>query len=1831
MIFIDELEKMKVYKRPFYMPINENNKKKGSLMFLLTPNYKSSLNVLRNPLMINKKLFSSYFIEKDITYYLNQENMLIDADIEMEAIQEGAMIKHPLADILDCENDYIDSDELNCNIKPGKNIAEIHHLNTLNRDKTRLGNIDKVKIKTKQKQNVNKAKENFLKNQKVRLSNPISSSPKLSNPQIAKPKLECVTESLNITISKNEELIKRLCRIYILLGIKDSKNIKNKSIRSIIKKIDKSKYVDRLKDIEISNSNANIFLKDMDENYSGFIRYNDFYKTLKSEYSDFNNMINEIENDLIGIEEYDHIYDEYLKNTKNNHNTKFTNKVLKYLKFKDINIKFKTIVNIFDDRYSQGLPIDKENAIILIANKGNSYDIILSHEILHFYINNIEFDDKFIKSLSNGLIDDYQMKNYIIPESIIYAINIRTIETMLNIDTKYLNHGNSNILYTEYFYNALLEYEKQNKPFDTFIKEYTKKIEFDENTIIMNESDIVKTHNIDAYIEDAYFRCKTDNDVMIIFNENLDENIADSKKHSTMLRKILYKERLKNNKQVFKLYDKLKNDVDWIDKTYASLDKYKKRNLIVDLSFYNQAFFKNNMYKSDKAVQLYFDFIDRFIKDERFQSLNYTKKTVFVPVLDWYTPDNNFYSILDKINPISMILRLIKKDPNKLQMWKGIDFIFETDKGYFKADLSELNIKTIPKFKMCIDKLLSKAEIIDNDNSESTKAIVANIIDKIETSQNVKINNLTGNGEEITRQELDDKINKAEISSKDAIVDKVKKAAEISNNTDQALDILDNDDHIKKILAQLAQDEDNSVKINASRAARITKLQNNFLEKRIGSKSVKDMIEEANNNIELPKTELKIDTVNDEWKELQYVNFEKIYNPDDDIMAILSSLSNKTLPVMVRDIKIEDASTSEDYIKTYNIQMEDAHGNRFTIKFDVPDLIDHKFLMLRGNKKTINGQLMQIPIMKTEEDTIQIVSNYNKIFIRRFGTTLGKSFPTADRVIKALLKLDNNKVKIKYGDNIKINNEYIVPMDYLDMSSMFTEIELPNSIIYFDQKKIHELYKVDDKKGLPIIYDKKNKCVEYYDGEDYKACSSYILKVLCNEIPEFQELYDSTNTATRYTYSKASILNSQIPLIVIMGYSEGLIKAMDKANIKYEISEKRKYKKNDSNYDTIKFNDGFISYEMDYNSVLLMNGLKECNTEDYSLTEINSKNMFLDFLEIFGGRILADGLDNFYDLMIDPITKDVLKRYQLPTDYIELLGYANLLLCDNKYIAHTDMSGRRYRSNEIIAGYAYKAISESYGNYKSEFKKKGKATMKIKQSAILDNILLDPTASDVSVLNDLGLLEAINTISYKGLSGMNSDRSYSLDKRTYNKSMVNILGLSTGFAGNVGITRQSTLDMNVESKRGYLKIDKNPNNMNITKTFTATEALTPFGVTRDDPFRSAMTFIQTSKHGMRIKKGSPSLISNGADQALPYLTPNIFSFKAKSDGKVTEKTDDYMIIKYKNGETDFVDLRSQVQKNSNGGFYTELKLDSDLKVGSNVKPNQIVAYDKLSYSNKIGHTDDIAYNLGALAKIAILNTDEGYEDSTIISEWLSDAMTSEVIDKKEVILSKDTNIFNMVKIGDAIQEGDPLLIFQNAFDDEDVNVLLKNLAIDSGEEVSDIGRIPIKSHVTGIVQDIKIYRTVDKEDLSDSLKKKVNELEKPINNLKKVMDKNGIKGSNRLEPTDRLEPTGKLKNVQEGVLIEFFLKYEDKMSIGDKLINFSALKGVCKDIFPEGKEPKSEFRPDEKIHTLLSKSSIDGRMVGSILINGGINKTLIELDRAVKDILGIKWKYLDEM
>jgi len=476
---------------------------------------------------------------------------------------------------------------------------------------------------------------------------------------------------------------------------------------------------------------------------------------------------------------------------------------------------------------------------------------------------------------------------------------------------------------------------------------------------------------------------------------------------NTSLYKFLYKDRIRNDKDVLLLYKNIKNQIPYIKKTFIDINKYKGDNLFIDLSYYINIFFSNNIYKLDKAINIFYEFIDRQINDKRLISNGYVNKTIIIPVNDWIESINE-YKYTNEINPISMILRLLKRNINLLhETWKNCNILFLGNYGYFKCNLDELKpndniilLKQLERIRIA-NSTIKEDEPIQKDK-ESKETIISNVIDSLETSQKIKIHNLTGSS------------NKDSNTPEEELIEKIKNAAETSNNTDEAIDKLDQDDYIKDILNDLISQQNDTVKISAARSARIDTLKKNYLDKKFNNKSIKDIINENDDTKELPTSSFKIDSPNDTWKKMKYINFEKTYNLDADILAIFNSLSEKQPSLSIIDIQCENTSTSEDLINTWTVKYETESGVRGKFKVDTPIIKDYKFMKLRGNDKTINSQQFRIPISKSDKDTVQIVSNYNKIFISTYGSSVaGKSFEEADRLIKTLNKY--NKYKIVFN------------------------------------------------------------------------------------------------------------------------------------------------------------------------------------------------------------------------------------------------------------------------------------------------------------------------------------------------------------------------------------------------------------------------------------------------------------------------------------------------------------------------------------------------------------------------------------------------------------------------------------------------------------------------------------------------------------------------------------------------------------------------------------------------------------------------------------------------
>ena len=320
-----------------------------------------------------------------------------------------------------------------------------------------------------------------------------------------------------------------------------------------------------------------------------------------------------------------------------------------------------------------------------------------------------------------------------------------------------------------------------------------------------------------------------------------------------------------------------------------------------------------------------------------------------------------------------------------------------------------------------------------------------------------------------------------------------------------------------------------------------------------------------------------------------------------------------------------------------------------------------------------------------------------------------------------------------------------------------------------------------------------------------------------------------------------------------------------------------------------------------------------------------------------------------------------------------------------------------------------------------------------------------------------------------------------------------------------------------------------------------------------------------SKHVIAVKKSSPVLISNGVEEVARFELSSDFVVNADEAGEIVDydEASKIMIAKYKSGKCQAINLGGTIVKNGGGGFFLSNKLITTLKVGDKFKANDVLAYHKDFFTNS--KFNNCRMNMGTLTKVGIMSTYNTYQDATMITEKFSEEAATEMVFVKQVSIGKNSNVEYMVKVGQEIKVGDSLIQFDDSYDDESLNALLAGLSGAQQEELMAGSRNDVPSKYSGVIEDIKIYSTVETDELSPSLRKIVTKYYNKIDKKKKFLEKYDPESKTSIvkcgmlvtDTNKKISPNkfGVIKGVkvEEGVMIEFYIKHSEPLEIGSKI------------------------------------------------------------------------------
>ena len=943
---------------------------------------------------------------------------------------------------------------------------------------------------------------------------------------------------------------------------------------------------------------------------------------------------------------------------------------------------------------------------------------------------------------------------------------------------------------------------------------------------------------------------KNTNDAVTVFSNKM--VVAKDRKYARYFKPAIYKDKIYNHTINEKLSPSDKSDLNSFTKTmgltfFDRANAIKNKNVVVDTSLVTSAFFSNCQGKN------YLDICRSFVDHLTYyfntvcKGLDHENRFLIINVSNWGISSENKSKIISAnhkaLNPMSIIYTLLLKDPDKLEKLNPYELIvLDNDSGWFRWNISNREKDTADQIKRLFQKFRNQ-EITDHlegsnveENEEEKQAIAKNIANKL------KEDNESSSSDEDNEDESE--LSKA-----------IKNEGISEEDIEMALkDIEDNYDTMSRAVPTNKRFED------------LRKKQYNI---KVHNVSMGNILEGKVPDYHIETTDIsdKVFTPNDNIKKIRFDNVNKSYTDKvrtRDLMSVFSGLNDSTIPVVVKSIKVENTSDSMNLKETWHVKLESADGVEHSVTVDLPLVYDNNYMYLGGNRKQFVNQNILLPLIKISPTTVQIVTNYSKNFIHRYGDILSPKVT----VFKKIIANNPQYFSIVRGNGIALSKSVKTSIEYDSIAKDFVSVTIKGKGIgfNFDQGMYKKM--IENKQLKPIddnyiycVYDARNNApIKAYpasinaeamssesdEQKDYGVLDLFTTIFKKETGKDFWELAGPKDKpGKRFMYSRVKIMEKWIPCILLMAYFEGLTRVLNKAKIKYEFKDKRARITFDKGM--IEFADGYLVYERNPTSAsLLLNGLTLIDTKAYKYEEFDKPGIYLDIFEaLYGMRSLAPKLDAFYDNMIDPVTKEILIQMDLPTDYVGLIAAANELLADNSYQSEIDQRNFRVRNMEMIYVHLYQEIANAYSNYRRTAANRNPEKISIPKNAVIKRILTSQVCEDVSVINPITEKEKLHSNTNKGPMGINLSQAYTKDKRCFDKTMMGIQAVSTSPDANCGVVREYTVEPKIINSRGFIDCDKSIEDMKDVNLFSYAEMLTPLGITNDDSIRTSMASKQS--------------------------------------------------------------------------------------------------------------------------------------------------------------------------------------------------------------------------------------------------------------------------------------------------------------------------------------------------------------------------------------------------
>jgi len=915
--------------------------------------------------------------------------------------------------------------------------------------------------------------------------------------------------------------------------------------------------------------------------------------------------------------------------------------------------------------------------------------------------------------------------------------------------------------------------------------------------------------------------------------------------------------------------------------------------------------------------------------------------------------------------------------------------------------------------------------------------------------------------------------------------------------------------------------------------------------------------------------------------------------------------------IAITNYEVDEVVDALSAYDSYTIQFQPVGGLTTTRRFRIPKVQEDNTYTVNSVKSVLSWQRMDKPIRKINPSRVALNSYYGKkVFIDRstkkvnsyedwlHRNIIAESQPTPGSDVPS--QVQGLVLGRHFDPTIK------TPHTFAMLSRRFRQFQVGDCAFLFNTHDLEE--SVGKERFRELL--SRDFVVCGKRGDDLLVMDTAgMVYAYPPALPSFQML-DTIENMVGLNVKDAPVeivevkINGRyVPMVIILCYYYGLTRLLKLLETSVRYVPRGERLQLTSEEVAIGFADEFLVYSRnDRLSSLILGGLNTYKDElrAFNRSNLDNPNIFLSMTSrqnVTANWYKEMGL--MLDLFVDPITKEELIKLNAPTKFDALLIHAAKMLLSDEHRKETSMQEQRIVGYERFSGAVYKEMVKAVRSYRSRAVNT-KQGVDLNPEAVWLRILTDTAAMPMDEANPIQNLKLKERVTSGGDGGRTAT---TMVRRTreYLEDYIGTISEATVDNANVAYISFLTANPNFVDLRGNVA---QLENYDQTSQFASSVSLLNYGCDRDDPKRTVFASIQHAQ-AMYADGYRPTPLRTGYETLIAQRTDELYSGKADQDGKVIEVTKNHIAVEYTDGTVKAVELGTRI--GSASGTYFTHTLVTDLKVGDSVMKNDIIAWNTNYFERDQINPSQVVWKAGVLARVAFMEDEFTYEDSSIISKALAEKLGTKIIKRVPITVDFRQEVRNLISEGMEVQYDsilctieDPITANLGAYSDEDYSGL---------SNLSAFGKTA-KTH--GRISKIDVLYNGDIDNMSESLALVANASDRKRGRVAKQLRKGGATTGQVLEG---LRVDGNTVDPNKAVIF-VYIEVPVPAGIGGKGVFGNQMKSTFGYIMDNETVTESGLTVD----SIFSFKSELNRVVLSAIIQAMTNPLLRTYTEGAKDI-----------